>query len=497
MVDIRAGRDRLAAVAGLSTVAVLGAGLAALSIIGSVLPPAGAGSGLLARVLMLIQEGAAPSALLTASLVAAATWKLGGSVRTRGAVAAAGATALLVTFANARWLPTAVVPTSGQAPSHLPWLLLGIAVPVSALLVAATTWATAPRSPQAGDREGLPGLLLTGSAVTLLVAEGVFIALTGESHRWERNSTGAFTSWFLTVGGGLAVGATVWVATRMVLRPIEILNRELQEITTSRALDQRITVPDIGTLVPWLARTINVTLDRVLAGVSRQRLFIADASHELRSPIANLRTSLEASLVHPDTVDWPTTVRDALTDIERLQHLTDDLLLLAHLDDTAPPPGTPVDLAALAHDLVEEYRHLRIHQALQFTFHAYNPAVVNGSPVQLERLLRNLLDNAARHARTVTDITVATGADGLIRVEIRDDGPGIPPADRERIFQRFTRLDGARARSTGGSGLGLAIAREIATRHGGTLHAAPNPSGALFVTGLPQAPQSEKAQARS
>ncbi|MFE3790075.1 sensor histidine kinase [Streptomyces goshikiensis] len=107
--------------------------------------------------------------------------------------------------------------------------------------------------------------------------------------------------------------------------------------------------------------------------------------------------------------------------------------------------------------------------------------------MQLERLLRNLLDNAARHARTVTGIAVTSDADGLARVEIRDDGPGIPPADRERIFERFTRLDGARARGTGGSGLGLAIAREIAARHGGSLHAAANPSGARFIAALPQA----------
>ncbi|MFD3554417.1 sensor histidine kinase [Streptomyces goshikiensis] len=438
-------------------------------------------------MLALVEEGAVPCALLTASLVAAATWKLGGSARTRGAVTAAGTTALLVALADARWLPAVVLSDTGQTPSRLPWLLVSVAFPVSVLLVAATTWATAPRRAPAGDLHQLPSLLVTGSAVTVLVAEGAFLTLTGESYRWGWNSPGAFTCWFLTIGGGLAVGATVWGTTRMVLRPVEILNRELQEITTGQALDQRITVPDIGTLIPWLARTINVALDRVFAGVARQKLFIADASHELRSPIANLRTCLEASLAHPDEVDWPTTVRDALTDIERLQHLTDDLLLLARLDDTAPPPGASVDLAALAHDLVEEYRHLRIHQTLQFTFHADDPVVVHGSPVQLERLLRNLLDNAARHARTVTDIAVTSGADGLARVEIRDDGPGIPPADRERIFERFTRLDGARARGTGGSGLGLAIAREIAARHGGTLHAAANPSGALFITALPRA----------
>ncbi|MGW1769405.1 sensor histidine kinase [Streptomyces sp. NPDC002073] len=493
MGDTRAGRDRLAAVAGLATLAVLGAGLAALLLISCMLPsPTGAhsDSGLLDRVLALIEEASATCALLAASFVATATWRLGGSARSRGAVTAAAATALLVTFANARWLPGVVMSGTDRAHSYLPWLALSVAVPVPALLVGATARATAPprqESAPATDRDRPFRLLVTGAAASALVAAAAwFIVLIGEPHPWWWNSTGALTSWLVTIGGGLAVGATARVATRIALRPVETLNRELQEITTSRALDRRITVPEIGALVPWLARTINVTLDRVFAGVARQQRFIADASHELRSPIANLRTSLEASLAHPERVDWPETVRDALTDIERLQHLTDDLLLLARLDDAAPPAGTPVDLASLAHDLVEEFRHLRIHQSLRFTFHADDPVVVHGSAVQLERLLRNLLDNAARHARTVTDISVTCGADGLARVEVRDDGPGIPPADRERVFERFTRLDGARARGTGGTGLGLAIAREIAARHGGSLHAAANPSGALFVAGLPR-----------
>ncbi|MFD5144598.1 sensor histidine kinase [Streptomyces sp. NPDC058401] len=468
---------------------MLGAGLAALVLLGllGLMPPPsdGADSGLLLGVLALVEAGAAPGALLAASLVATATWKLGGSGRDRGAVTVAAATALLVTFANARWLPTVVGFSREEMHSYLPWLGLSVAVAVPGLLVAATTWATAPSRQEGAppaDRDRTPRVLLPFFAATALVALGVwFIALSSEFHE----STRALTHWLFVVGGGVAVGATAWAATRMVLDPIETLNRELQEITTSRALDQRITVSEIGTVVPWLARTINVTLDRVFAGVTRQKLFIADASHELRSPIANLRTSLEASLAHPEEVDWPETVRDALTDIERLQRLTDDLLLLARLDDAAQPAGTPVDLAALAHDLVEEFRHLRIHQTLSFTFYADDPVVVHGSAVQLERLLRNLLDNAARHARTVTDITVTSGADGLARVEVRDDGPGIPPADRERVFERFTRLDSARARNTGGTGLGLAIAREIAARHGGNLHAAPNPSGALLIAGLP------------
>ncbi|MEV7415300.1 HAMP domain-containing sensor histidine kinase [Streptomyces sp. NPDC089919] len=521
MADTRAGRDRFAAVAGLATLAVLGAGLAGLLLVSCLpSPPTGTTSepGLFGRLLAQVEVSSGIGALLTACFVATVTWRLGGSARSRGAVTATAATALLLTFANARWLPGVVISGTGHGHTYVPWLALSVAVPLTALLVGATARATAPRRAKPvppwqttalpadetapSGRSTVPALqeetappadpdrpyrlLVIGSVATALVAAAAWaVVLIVEPHPWWWNSTEALTRWLFTIGGGAAIGVTARVSTRLALQPVETLNRELQEITTSRALDRRITVPDVGALIPWLARTINVMLDRVFAGVARQQRFIADASHELRSPIANLRISLEASLAHPEKVDWPETVRDALTDIERLQYLTDDLLLLARLDDAAPTAGTPVDLAALAHDLVEEFRHLRAHQTLHFTFHTEGPVVVHGSAAQLERLLRNLLDNAARHARTVTDIAVTSGAGGSVRVEVRDDGPGIPPADRERVFERFTRLDIARARGTGGAGLGLAIAREIAARHGGTLRAAANPSGALLIATFP------------
>jgi signal transduction histidine kinase len=204
--------------------------------------------------------------------------------------------------------------------------------------------------------------------------------------------------------------------------------------------------------------------------MTRQRQFVADASHELRSPIAAVRTQLELALARPSRTDWPTAVHRALQDTERLQTVASDLLLLARLDAAEAPPRSPVDLAALTSDEV------RRHPGTITKSGANRTAVVTGSRIQLSRLLTNLADNARRHARTSVSITVdVRGA--TVQLAVDDDGLGIPEADRERVFERFTRLDSARARQDGGTGLGLAIAKDIAHAHGGTLTAHTSPRG--------------------
>ncbi|MFJ8042786.1 sensor histidine kinase [Kitasatospora sp. NPDC096147] len=270
----------------------------------------------------------------------------------------------------------------------------------------------------------------------------------------------------------LVVATTAWLTAGRALRPVEAIRRGLADLST-RSLDARVPVPPTGDELTALARTTNDVLDRLAGSADRQRRFIADASHELRSPIANLRASLEGPLAHPEGVDWQGTVRDAVGDIERLQRLTDDLLLLTRLDGGGARPATAeVDLGGLVLDLAEEYRHLPRAAGLRLTAEVTGRARVPGSEVQLERLLRNLLDNACRHADRVVAVRVSVAEDA-VRLEVADDGPGIPEADRERVFERFTRLDDARTRSVGGAGLGLAIAREIAAGHGGTLAAGP------------------------
>ncbi|MGW4896421.1 sensor histidine kinase [Kitasatospora sp. NPDC004240] len=283
----------------------------------------------------------------------------------------------------------------------------------------------------------------------------------------------------------LLVALVAWVATSRALRPVEAIRAELAEIGEHR-LDRRVPVPRTHDEISRMASTTNATLDRLERSAVQQQRFVADASHELRSPIAALRTNLEVSLAHPERTDWPAATAEALASVERLQQLTEDLLFLARSSGPAVPTvdGT-VDLAAVLRELADEYRPL-IGGRLTVKVEAPDPVPVRGSRMRLHRLVRNLLDNARRHAEGEI-VLVARPAVHRCVLEVRDDGPGVPPAERERIFEPFTRLDEARSRDSGGSGLGLAIAADIAKRHGGTLRLAHAPRGARFVLELPAA----------
>ncbi|MGK4578704.1 sensor histidine kinase [Kitasatospora sp. HPMI-4] len=280
----------------------------------------------------------------------------------------------------------------------------------------------------------------------------------------------------------LLVAAIAWASTSRALRPVEAIRAELAEIGEQR-LDRRVPVPAARDEISRMAVTTNDTLDRLQRAAEQQRRFVADASHELRSPISALRTNLEVSLAHPERTDWPTGTREALRAVKRLQQLTEDLLYLTR-PGTAESAATVVDLTDLAQDLVTETRHL-LPGGPTVELDAAGPVLVHGRQLALHRLLRNLLDNAVRHARSQVRITVRGTGDTAV-VDVHNDGAGIPPEDRERIFERFTRLDEARSRDSGGSGLGLAIAREIATRHHGTLRlAGPCSDGGTGDGGVP------------
>lgn len=282
----------------------------------------------------------------------------------------------------------------------------------------------------------------------------------------------------------LLVAATAWLATDRALRPVERMRAQAAEFTAN-ALDRRLSVPDSDDHISRLAVTFNDTLDRLAGAARRQRRFIADAAHELRSPIGGVRAILEVAAAHPDRADHPAVVREAIAEIRRLSRLADDLLLLARLEAAAPARATPVDLAALARAHVADRGRLR---GMTVTCHARATAVVLGDPGQLDRLLTNLLDNAERHARHVVDVSVhVDDGDAYLVLAVADDGAGVAPADRERIFQPFTRLDDARTRDDGGTGLGLAISRDICVRHGGSLTVVDAAlGGAGFVARLPR-----------
>ncbi len=272
---------------------------------------------------------------------------------------------------------------------------------------------------------------------------------------------------------GVVAGVT-WLVTGRALRPVEGIRREMAAITASEDLARRVPEPATHDEIARLARTTNETLAALETSVERQRRFVADASHELRSPIASLRTQLEVAAAHPELLDLDGAVEDTV----RLQHLAADLLLLARLDAGERPADAPVDLAALAREEAAGRTGVTVDA---------EPAEVTGSRGQLGRVLANLLDNAGRHARERVTVTVRReGAWAVLGVA--DDGDGVAEADRERIFERFVRLDAARSRDDGGAGLGLAIARDVAVRHGGTLTAGAAPSGgALFELRLPLA----------
>ncbi|MEU5922382.1 HAMP domain-containing sensor histidine kinase [Streptomyces antimycoticus] len=275
----------------------------------------------------------------------------------------------------------------------------------------------------------------------------------------------------------VVVAGVTWLVTRRALRPVEGIRREMAAITASTDLSRRVPVPGSYDEVARLARTTNETLTALEASVERQRAFVADASHELRSPVASLRTQLEVGAAHPELLD----LDGAVEDVVRLQRLAADLLLLARLDAGERPAHAPVALDAL----VREELAQRLGDRVPVRMEEVAPVAVPGSRGQLARVLGNLVDNAQRHARG--GVRVAVREEGRWAVlEVADDGQGVPEGERERIFERFVRLDDARSRDDGGAGLGLAIARDVAVRHGGTLavRAAPE-GGALFELRLP------------
>ncbi|MFF0221347.1 sensor histidine kinase [Streptomyces sp. NPDC004629] len=277
----------------------------------------------------------------------------------------------------------------------------------------------------------------------------------------------------------VVVAAVTWLVTRRALKPVEGIRAEMAEITRSGDLARRVPEPDARDEIARLARTTNETLTALERSVERQHRFVADASHELRSPIAALRTHLEVAAQHPGLLD----PADLLHDVVRLQHLAADLLLLARLDAGERPADAPVDLAALVRaDVAERAAGDRVATAVTTAGTAQE---VRGSRAQLSRVLGNLLDNAQRHAATAVTVDVGRDGDDIV-VTVADDGAGIAPGDRARIFERFVRLDESRSRDDGGAGLGLAIARDVVHRHGGTLTAGESATGgAAFRIRLP------------
>ncbi|WP_253864368.1 sensor histidine kinase [Prauserella halophila] len=278
------------------------------------------------------------------------------------------------------------------------------------------------------------------------------------------------------------VAGLTWFSTGRALGPVDAIRREFARLS-ARDLRGRMPVPAGDDAPARLAVTLNDTLDRLDESVRKQRQFVADASHELRSPLAALRTPLEVAQEHPDRVDWPGIVSGTLEDLDRLDRLVADLLTLARIDAETREGGEPTELA----ELITEVADRRTPANVERSLHLADSVVVRGHRTHLARLLTNLFDNAERYARQRVEVRLSVTR-GRAQVEVADDGPGVPDESRERIFERFTRIDTSRQRSQGGAGLGLALARDIAALHGGTLELAEFSGGARFVVTLPLEP---------
>ena len=323
------------------------------------------------------------------------------------------------------------------------------------------------------------GVAATDMGVPLTVVLGRSLETVVETHRE--------VAVLLAVGVPLllvVVGFVTWTVAGRVLAPVDAIRREVEAISV-KELHRRVPDPPGGDEIARLASTMNSMLERLERSAVRERRFVSDASHELRSPVAAIRQHAEVALSHPDRTTMGELAETVLEEDVRLQRVVEDLLLLTRVDEgTLQLRRLPVDLDDL---MFEEAARLRAATALRIDSAGVSAGRVVGDRGRLERLVRNLTDNAARHA--ASEIRLALHADdGRVVLEVDDDGPGVPAEQRTAVFERFTRLDDARDRQHGGAGLGLAIVAEIAAAHGGSASVVDAPSGgARFLVMLPAA----------
>lgn len=291
----------------------------------------------------------------------------------------------------------------------------------------------------------------------------------------------------------MAMAVISWYGVGRALHPVEALRQDASAISGTVG-GRRLAVPPVDDEISRLASTLNAMLARIESATHSQRMFVADAAHELRSPLAALRAELEVWQAHPDRVDVEESVRAALAEADRMQRLVTDLLALARLDDAEADGSSgrrrTVRLDDLAAAVAAQYADSPGAGAITVTFSGpamqNAPVEVYGDPDALARAISNLLDNALRHARS--NVAVAVGSAGqAATLAVADDGAGIAESDRERIFDRFARLDDARARDDGGTGLGLAIVKATVEAHGGQVTVTDALPGARFVITLDRA----------
>jgi signal transduction histidine kinase len=333
------------------------------------------------------------------------------------------------------------------------------------------------------DVDGAPCLMVaelvsTGAGDRLIVvAAPLQIARTAEASLKRQLAR----SVPLLLAGTMAL---IWFVVRSAIRPVDRLRAEVDAVSPSD-LSARVTAPPVDDELGRLARTMNSLLERLQGSSDRQTRFVSDASHELRSPLATNRTRLEVALRSSTDVDWPGLAKNVLSENSRMERMVRDLLYLAKSDaGAAVSPFTDTDLDDV---VMQEIESTRTFARVPIQSSQVSAARIVGNADQLRRLVANLLENAQRHAGSFVNVRLAE-VDGHAELRVADDGPGIAETDRERVFDRFTRLDHARARTDGGSGLGLSIVNEIADAHKGTVLVEPTPGGgATFIVRIPLA----------
>ena len=316
--------------------------------------------------------------------------------------------------------------------------------------------------------------------VDIDTADGEATVLVGRALDGADEATRALLG-YLAVGVPLLlalVGLVAWRLVGRALAPVAAMTAGAREINAT-GTEQRLPEPDADDEIGDLARTLNAMLDRLAAARDRLSAFVADAAHELRSPVSALRQHSEVALEHPEATDLADLAGVVRAESLRLQHLVDDLLLLARTDEGVPvtaPVAVDLDDVVVA---VIERRGPTPSVTVDLT--GLSGGQVHGDPVALDRLVANLVDNAVRHATGRVAIGLAEDDAGTVTLTVDDDGPGIPIEDRARVFERFVRLDEARSRDAGGSGLGLAIVAAVAHAHGAVVAVDDRPGGGARV----------------
>ena len=318
------------------------------------------------------------------------------------------------------------------------------------------------------------GVSVGGRVYTVVVAAAVQV----------QADTVSTVAWFILGATPLlmaVVGVSVWVLVGRSLRQVERIRGQVSGISAG-SLDERVDVPPTSDEIQALAETMNMMLGRLQASDQEQRRFVSDASHELRSPLATLSAGVEIAAADTSGLTWLEMKAILAGETARMRYLVEDLLTLAKTNDGGLRLETvDVDLDDV---LNEEIRRLRSTSTRRIEV-SLEPARVTGDPVRLGQVVRNVLDNADRHAVSRISIQVQSTNDGAL-IRIDNDGPPIPGPDRERIFERFVRLDQSRSRESGGSGLGLAIAAGIMTAHHGWIRTGEAPDGGCrFELGFP------------